>query len=212
VKRLLLFLVAVGLVLGTAPVFAQEEATPTAEKTVSAGREATAAAKTPTPAAVKEAPPEYLYPGILPDHPLYFLKALLYKIRGFFVFGDLARARWQMKMADKRAAEAKALAKKGRYKLAKKALERAVIAQEKAVEHLERAKKKGKKVENLVERLEKVSIRQQAALDRVLEKVPEEAKEAILKAKERSKKGHRRAIEVLKRKVEKVKEGREESE
>lgn len=210
-KRWLLFLVAVGLVLG-APVFAQEEATPTAEKTISVGREATAAAKTPIPAAVKEAPPEYLYPGILPDHPLYFLKALLYKIRGLFVFGDLARARWQMKMADKRAAEARALAKKGRYKLAKKALERAVIAQEKAVEHLERAKKKGKKIEDLVERLEKVSIRQQAALDRVLEKVPEEAKEAILKAKERSKKGHRRAIEVLKRKVEKVKEGREESE
>ena len=199
-KKLLLILVVSGLVLGAVPVFAQgtfgvsqEEATPTAEEATPAAEEAA----TPVPAAVEQAPPEYLYPGVLPDHPLYFLKALLYKIRELFVFGDVAKTKWFLKMADKRAAEAKELANKGKEKLAVKASEKAVAARDKAAEHLKVAKSAGKDVEELVEKLEAASIRQQAVLDHVLEKVPEQAQEAIRRAKERSVRGHERAIEVL---------------
>lgn len=207
-KKLLLLLVTTGLVLGTVPVFAQEEATPTAEEEeMPAGEEEA----TPVPAAVEQAPPEYLYPGVLPDHPLYFLKSFLYKIRGRFVFGDVAKTRWFLKMADKRAAEARGLADKGKEKLAEKASEKAVAARDKAAEQLKVAKATRKDVEELVEKLEAVSIRQQVVLEHVLQKVPEQAQEAIRKAKEKSIKGHERAIEALKEREER-KEGRVEEE
>lgn len=193
-KKLLLLLVVSGLVFGTMSVFAQdtpdvdqEEASPTAEQEA-----------TPVPEAIDQAPPEYLYPGILPDHPLYFLKSFIYRVRERFVFGDAAKTGWLLKMADKRAAEARGLADKGEEKLAQKASEKAVAARDRATERLEAAKTAGKDVEELVEKLEAVSIRQQAVLDHVLEKAPEQAKEAIQKAKEKSKRGHERAIEVLK--------------
>ena len=201
-KKLLLLLVASGLVFGAVSAFAQEETAPTVEQ------EATPAGETatPVPEAVGQAPPEYLYPGVLPDHPLYFLKALLYKIREFFVFGDVAKTRWFLKMADKRAAEARELANKGKEKLAQKASEQAVAARDKAAERLKVAKAAGKDVEELVEKLEAVSIRQQVVLDQVLEKVPQQAKEAIRRAKERSKKGHERAIEVLRKRKKRLEE------
>lgn len=193
-KRLLLILVAMGMVLGTVPIFAQEEATPTAEEATPAGE-----AVTPVPEAIEQAPPEYLYPGILPDHPLYFLKSFIYRIRERFVFGDAAKTGWLLKMADKRAAEARGLADKGKEELAQKASEKAVAARDRATERLEVAKAAGKDVEELIEKLEAVSVRQQAVLDHVLEKVPEQAKEAIQQAKEKSKRGHERAIEVLRK-------------
>ena len=197
-KRLLLILVTAGLVLGVVPVLAQEEATPTGE------------VATPVPEAIKQAPPEYLYPGILPDHPLYFLKSLLYRIRELFVFGDVAKSRWFLKMADKRAAEARELANKGKEELAQKASEEAVAARDKATEHLKVAKSAGKDIEELIEKLEAVSVRQQAVLDRVLEKAPEQAKEAIERAKENSIRGHERAIEALREREERKEEKEKE--
>jgi hypothetical protein len=207
-RKLLLSLVFLALIGGVPLVLAQEPLDVSSEMATDTAQEETTKEeiKSPIPEAIEQAPPEYLYPGILPDHPLYFLKSLLYKVKGFFVFGDAAKANWFLKMADKRAAEAKGLVDKGKEDLAVQAAEKAVDARDKASEYLQVAKAAGKDVEELVGKLEAISVRQQTSLDYVLEKVPESAQPAIEKAKENSQKGHERAIEALRRREEKKEE------
>ena len=149
--------------------------------------------------AVDEAPPEYLYSGMLPDSPFYFLKNLLYKVKGSFVFGDTAKVRWFLKMADKGAAEARGLIDKEKSEMAGETLEKAILARNKAFERLQIAQKAGQDVDELVLRLEKTSLRQQATLDYVWGKVPDSAKGTIRQAKEKSQRGHQQAIESLKK-------------
>ena len=51
---------------------------------------------------------ELPYPGILPDNPLYFLKAIRDNVLGFFITDPLKKADYSLLMADKRLQSAKA--------------------------------------------------------------------------------------------------------
>ncbi|MGB9883102.1 MAG: DUF5667 domain-containing protein [Microgenomates group bacterium] len=57
---------------------------------------------------------ELPYPGILPDHPLYFLKIFRDRINEFFTRDPIKKAQLYLLYSDKRAAMALALAKKGK--------------------------------------------------------------------------------------------------
>ncbi len=57
------------------------------------------------------------YPGILPDHPLYFLKNLRDKVQEFLNRDNLKKARLYLLHSDKKAAMAIALANKGKNQL-----------------------------------------------------------------------------------------------
>ncbi|MBI5127263.1 hypothetical protein HZA76_02295 [Candidatus Roizmanbacteria bacterium] len=54
------------------------------------------------------------YPGILPDHPLYFLKIVRDRITEFLTRDNIKKAQVYLLYSDKRAAMAMALAKKGK--------------------------------------------------------------------------------------------------
>jgi hypothetical protein len=58
------------------------------------------------------------YPGILPDHPLYFIKIIRDRINEFMTRDQLKKAEIYLLYSDKRAAMAMALAQKGKNKLA----------------------------------------------------------------------------------------------
>lgn len=58
------------------------------------------------------------YPGILPDHPLYFIKIARDRINEFMTRDQLKKAEIYLLYSDKRAAMAMTLAKKGKNKLA----------------------------------------------------------------------------------------------
>ncbi len=58
------------------------------------------------------------YPGILPDHPLYFLKAARDKIAELAIRDNNEKAKHYLLLSDKRAAMAMLLAKKGKNELA----------------------------------------------------------------------------------------------
>ncbi len=58
------------------------------------------------------------YPGILPDHPLYFLKIIRDRINEFLVRDNLKKAQLYLLYSDKRAAMAMLLAKEGKNALA----------------------------------------------------------------------------------------------
>lgn len=58
------------------------------------------------------------YPGILPDHPAYFLKAARDKVTEFAIRDNTEKAKHYLMLSDKRAAMAMMLAKKGKNELA----------------------------------------------------------------------------------------------
>ncbi len=146
------------------PVSAVDEATSTAR----------AVRPTPVPDVIVGAPPEFLFPGMLPDHPLYFLKDLYYKIRTALVFGDRDQAEWYLKLADKRAAEARELAKKGRLTLATQAARKADAMHQKAVEKI-KAIGIDQAPEDLMKQLEDATMRQQVTLEDLKSRLPPDA-------------------------------------
>ncbi len=58
------------------------------------------------------------YPGILPDNPLYFLKALRDNVINLFITDPFKKANYDLLMADKRLVSASALIDKKNYPLA----------------------------------------------------------------------------------------------
>ncbi len=60
------------------------------------------------------------YPGILPDHPLYFLKDLKDKLRLFLTFNPEKKAKLLLELSDKKISMALGLSNKGKLRLALK--------------------------------------------------------------------------------------------
>lgn len=75
---------------------------------------------------------ELAYPGILPDHPLYWLKMIRDRIWGSLIHQPVQKTSWLVLMADKRAAAAQQLVIKNQDKLA-------LTTASKAEKYLERA-------------------------------------------------------------------------
>lgn len=136
-------------------------------------------------------------PGLTPDHPFYFLERIFEEIGTFFTFGDLKKAERMAKLAQERMAEAKACAEKGKPEAMKKALAHHAKHLEKARLRTEKAKARGLKVEKVSRIVAEATSKHLAVLDEVLERVPEVARDAILKAKEVSITGHQHALKFL---------------
>lgn len=136
-------------------------------------------------------------PGLTPDHPLYFLERIFEDIGLFFTIGDLKKAERLAKLAQERMAEAKVMAEKGKPEFVQKALARYEEHLEKARVRTERAKAKGLKIEEVSKMVAEATSKHFAVLDEVLERVPEEAKEAIARAKQVSMTGHKQALKFL---------------
>ncbi|MGM0439459.1 MAG: DUF5667 domain-containing protein, partial [Patescibacteria group bacterium] len=110
-------------------------------------------------------------PGMLPDHPLYFVKRGAESVGTFFSFGDEAKANRHLELSEKRLAEIKALAEKeDGSELAEKVLERYQEQMDKAIERAEKAKEKGKDTDEVMERVSETNSRHQEALTDVYEK------------------------------------------
>lgn len=136
-------------------------------------------------------------PGMLPGNPFYFLKSVTEGIGTFFTFGDVAKANRLLALAEVRASEINALVDRGDIKRAEKATERYQAGIDRALARAEKAKERGKDVDELLARFAEKTIRHQEVLLRVYEKVPERAKEAIEKVIERSIIKHDRAVEAV---------------
>jgi hypothetical protein len=140
---------------------------------------------------------EDVKPGILPGNPFYFLETLGENIGMMFTFNDVSKAEKYLNLAAKRLAEARALAEKGDSERALQATERFEAQFERAQQRAESARASGQDVETVLERIENASARHLAVLAEVLERVPEQAKEAIQNAMQRSAEGRERAMEAV---------------
>lgn len=135
--------------------------------------------------------------GLTPSSPFYFLERISEGIGTFFTFGDLKKAKRYVELAAERVAEAQAVTEEGKPEKAEKALKRYEVQLEKALIKVEEARDKGKDVEKVAETVAKATSKHLTVLEDVLEKVPKQAEEAIIKALEKSKNGHITALKAL---------------
>lgn len=136
-------------------------------------------------------------PGLLPNHPLYFLKTLSENIGTFFTFGQINRVSRQMFLAERRLAEAELLLAQGETERAEKMMNRYQKRFARALVLLERAKEDGQNTDEAMVKIAEKTLRHQMVLSRVYNQVPEQAKEAIRQAMENSLRGHERALEAI---------------
>jgi len=137
-------------------------------------------------------------PGITPDSPFYFFDTWGKRIGLFFAFGPEAKARKALEYAEERLAEAQAMAIKNRIREAERATNGydeflAIVA-----EKTEEVRQQGV-ADNISEIVALATSKHLSVLDRAKDTVPEEAREAIVKAKEISLNGQQNALRVLAR-------------
>jgi len=134
---------------------------------------------------------------VLPGNPFYGFKLFVEDIGTFFTFGDKAKSERLINLAETRLAEAKALAERGDSKRVDNAVKDYQDDLDNALKKAESAKTKGYKTDDLLTKISDATARHQAVLERVYEKVPEQAREAIKRAMETSLKGHENAMEAI---------------
>ena len=160
--------------------------------------------KIPTPTPTPRPKVEYMlpYPGILPGHPLFFLKSLRDRLVEFFINDPLKKAEYHLLLADKWLNSGLFLLEQGKTDLAEGAFTKGENYLEKALEEVEKAQKTGKDTSALMSKLSLATLKHQEVLTEVLGKVPDSAKKGLQNALEKSQKGIERVREIQKRKLE----------
>ncbi len=136
-------------------------------------------------------------PGMLPDSPFYFLKNWLEALGTLLTFDEAKKAERFLDLAERRLAEANALADKGKPEIAERAVERYREQLGRAMQKAEQAKARGVDTDELLERVSGRTLKHQEVLANVYEKAPEEAKEAIERAMESSLRGHEESLKAI---------------
>ncbi|MFC2056747.1 DUF5667 domain-containing protein [Chloroflexota bacterium] len=143
-------------------------------------------------------------PGITPDSPLYFFDTLGKNIGLFLTAGPEAKAKKALGYAEERLAEVKVMAIKNKAK----GVQRAALDYYKFVAIV--VEKNGEVAQpeisdNVSERVALATSKHLAVLDGVREAIPEQAKEALDRAREASLNGQKNALRALaKRKTERA--------
>jgi len=142
--------------------------------------------------------------GITPNSVFYFLDNWGEWINLKITFNQAKRAEKKLQYAGERLAELEALGDMGDIKKehAEKIKNKYEELNADVENDIKDLKAKGQDVAELIKKIEAISVRQIAVLEEVLEKVPEQAKDAIEHALEVSKRGHERAIEAIEKEVE----------
>lgn len=156
------------LVLVTArPVAAQ---TPTVATVIA--KEGTEGAKmeAATDAAKKKSNYQIVYPGLLPDHPLYFLKSLRDRIVDFLIADSLKKAEFSLSQADKHLAYAAAFVDKGNDQQAKSMADREQAYLSRIFAEVEKARGEGKHVIDFTEKLKDALRKHEEVLGELAEK------------------------------------------
>lgn len=136
-------------------------------------------------------------PGILPDSPFYGLKRAFEGIGNVFTFGNERKAERAIKLSEKRLSEARASVEEEKHELSERLMEDYEKNLMKAEEIVERAQERGRNMTQVRERVAKATSRHIEVLENVLEKVPEQAKPAIQRALESSKRGQEEALDRI---------------
>jgi mannitol-specific phosphotransferase system IIBC component len=172
--KFLFFLLAVPVVLSVLVVLfpvnvsAQESASPSAVASESA-----------------EITYQLAYPGLLPDHPLYFLKAARDKIISFFISSPIKKADFDLLQADKRIGASVMLSKKGKVDLAQSTFSKAENYFEKAIVQVSSAKMQGIHTGEMAKKLQDANLKHRQVLDDMLKELDQEDQDKFVMERER---------------------------
>lgn len=136
---------------------------------------------------VSPSPSPIVSPGLTPDNPLYFLKNWKEKIQLFFTFGAENKAKQYLHLSEVRLAEYQKMLEKGKTKVAEKVLDKYEKQLDRALQKVQEVKKKGKDVQDILEKVEQSQKRRLEVLQQNLQKVPESARQGIQNAIDNSK-------------------------
>jgi len=125
--------------------------------------------------AEKSKPLEYVlpYPGLLPDNPLYILKTTRDRIISFLVSEPLKKAEFNLLQSEKRLGGGMYLIKKRlkKEKLAHETISKGENYFEEAIANVLQAKKEGRDVKGIIERLTLSSQKQKAVIKELEQQV-----------------------------------------
>ncbi len=142
----------------------------------------------PTPGASQEEEKidyELAYPGsILPDHPLWFLKALRDKLWYLSTFNSSRKAELLLLFADKRLASAKILFSNNKPGIAFSTLSKAEKYLEQAQKMEEANRKKGMDTSEFLVELANASLKHREEIQKILVIAPDDAKPEIIKVED----------------------------
>lgn len=120
---------------------------------------------------------ELPYPGLLPDNPLYFLKAARDRIVDFLISDPLKKADFALLQADKRLNVGAFLVKEDKHQLAESTISKGENYFEKAINKVEEARKQGVNTKDIATRLYTASKKHQE----VLKNLKKDVKDANIK-------------------------------
>jgi len=124
-------------------------------------------------------------PGITPDSPFYFFDKLGKNIGMFFTFGPENKARKALKYAEERLAEARVMAEKNKAKALRNAADDYDEFMAMANKRIREVKKQDIS-ENITESVALAISKHLSVLEKVRERVPDEASEAVTRVREAS--------------------------
>lgn len=136
-------------------------------------------------------------PGILPSSPWYRVELFFEQVGEFIIFDKEAKAERLLMHADERLAEIKALVEQEQGEEVEAVLAAYRNKLQKAEQLVETEQQNGNNVDETLIKVSEVTLRHQAVLTEVYEKVPDRAKPAIEQTIERSLQGHERATESV---------------
>src|ERR1035437_3560922 len=116
------------------------------------------------------------YTGILPDSPLYFLKALRDNALNFLITDPVQKADYDLLMADKRLGAASALLDKEKVDLAITTLSKSGNYFYLAIQQAATAKKQGENTDELLSKLLTASLKHQQVIFKMEEKTTGDAR------------------------------------
>ncbi len=137
------------------------------------------------------------YPGMLPDHPLYFLKMARDRVWLWLTPDPLKKAELLLLFADKRLGAGKALIEGNKIELGITTITKAEKYLERAVAQERVAAQKGKETTTFLEKLTQATLKHQEVLTELEEKVPESFKPTLNEAAGYAQRGYNQVKEIL---------------
>lgn len=135
--------------------------------------------------------------GITPDSWLYGLDKAFERIQLLLTFDRASKAKLHLQFASERLAEANEMVRRGKPEFVQSLMKEHETEINETENEVKGLRAIGRNITLLVEHVSNVTYKHILVLEEVLERVPEQAKPAIEKAIDVSKKGHETAIEKL---------------
>ena len=137
------------------------------------------------------------YTGILPDNPLYFLKAIRDNALNLLITDPLQKANYDLLMADKRLGAASMLLDKGKIDLAITTLSKSGNYFYLSIQQVVVAKKQGEKTDEILSKLLTASLKHQQIIFKMEEKTRGDAR-LVLQASQKRTEDLQKSVEQIK--------------